>query len=176
VRRVEGVRRFHGRVPSRLNEWAFLNGGNLQGKEIKESNHVALFRSIPRRSYLPRGGRLRANSNAILIIQLAASAVNPVDIHLVDIQPTATFVPNFGEGLLGGEIVPMPGHLSYIIHMSDEMKVRYNPQRVMEFASPTASILETDNSYQTTHSQRVYVIFLPRRDVQTHVGGQPYVA
>lgn len=107
VRRVEGVRRFHARVPSRLNEWAFLNGGNLQGKEIKESNNIALVRRIPRRSYLPHRGRLRANSNAILIIQLAAAAVN-----LVDIQPTATFVPNFAERTLGGEIVPMPGHLS----------------------------------------------------------------
>ena len=130
----------------------------------------------PRRSYLPRRGRLRANSNAILIIQLAAAAVNPVDIHLVDIQPTATFVPNFAKGILGGETVPTPGRSSYIVYMSDEMKVRYNPRRVMEFASPTASILETDNSYQTTHSQRVYVLLLPRRDVQTLVGGQPYVA
>ena len=171
MRRVEGVRRFHGRVPSRLNEWAFLNGGNLQGKEIKESNHVALFRRIPRRSHLPRQGRLRANSNAILIIQLAVAAVN-----LVDIQPTATFVPNFAKGTFGGEIVPMPGHLSSIIHMSDAMKIRYNSQRVMEFASPTASILETDNSYQTTHIQGVCVLVLPGRDVQTLVGGQPYVA
>jgi hypothetical protein len=46
----------------------------------------------------------------------------------------------------------------------------------MEFTSPTASILETDNSYQTTHSQRVCVHFLPGRNVQIYVGGQTYVA
>ena len=36
----------------------------------------ALFRRIPRRSYLPRWGRLRANSNAVLIIQFGAASVN----------------------------------------------------------------------------------------------------
>ena len=72
--------------------------------------------------------------------------------------------------------MPMPGRLYYGAHISDEMKVRYNPRRVMEFTSPTASILETDNSYQTTHSQRVCVHFLPGRNVQIYVGGQTYVA
>jgi hypothetical protein len=38
-----------------------------------------LVRRIPRRSYLPRWGRLRANSNAILIIQFAAASVNLLD-------------------------------------------------------------------------------------------------
>ncbi len=69
-----------------------------------------LVRRIPRRSYLPRWGRLRANSNAILIIQLAAATVN----LWIQPQPKETS---------GGDFVPMADHASYIVRTLDEMKV-----------------------------------------------------